>query len=139
MNEEQLAVWVFFRSAQSLPTVVKSWWNEDCHRSIQSNVSQFVEMQVSPETLRQELQRIKAAKTLGEMHVTGSAVSREITAVYEQDEVRKPSIYRCIRVVTKINYYKVSISFYMNDLLLIFVDETQCLDPCSYDIPFKEC
>jgi len=100
MNEEQLAVLVFFRSAQSLPTVVKSWWNEDCHRSIQSIVSQFVEMQVSPETLRQELQRIKAAKNLGEMHVTGSTVSREITAVYEQDEVRKPSIYKCIRVVT---------------------------------------
>lgn len=100
LNEEQLAVLVFFRSAQSLPTVVKSWWNEDCHRSIQSIVSQFIETQVSPETLRQELQKIKVAKNLGEMHVTGSIVSREITAVYEQDEVSKIFNYQMYYVVT---------------------------------------
>lgn len=87
LNEEQLATLVFFRSVQTLPTVVKSWWNDDCHRSLQSMVSQFVETQVSPETLRQELRRIKAAKNLGDMQVTGSTVSREVTAVYEQDEV----------------------------------------------------
>ena len=26
---------VLFRSAQSIPTLIKSWWNDNCHRSIQ--------------------------------------------------------------------------------------------------------
>lgn len=111
LNEEQLAVLVFFRSTQSLPTVVKSWWNEDCHRSIQSLVSQFIETQVSPETLRQELQRIREAKHLGEMHVTGSIVSREITAVYEQDEVSKSFNYQMYYVVTIQNCPQITFHF----------------------------
>jgi len=89
---EPLATMVFFRSVQALPTVVKSWWNENCHRSLQQKVSQFVEAEVSPETLRQELRRIKAAENLGDMHVSGSVVSREVSAVYEQDEVRRVKI-----------------------------------------------
>lgn len=50
----------------------------------------FVENKVAPETLQRELLRIKDATSFGEMTVNGSAVSREVTAIYHQDEVSRP-------------------------------------------------
>ncbi len=83
-----LSTLVLFRSAESIPTLFKSWWNEDCPRSMQSAINHFVEVMVAPETLRRELDRIRVASILDEMSVTGSCVSREVVATYMQDEVR---------------------------------------------------
>ena len=80
-----LAQTLLFRTAGVLPTLTKQWWDEDCPRSLQSPVSDFVERCVAPETLRSELNRIGRAD-LGELSVSGSLISREVTATYEQDE-----------------------------------------------------
>lgn len=82
-----LSTLVLFRSVESIPTLFKSWWNEDCPRSMQFAINHFVEVMVAPETLRRELDRIRVATILDEMSVTGSCVSREIVATYMQDEV----------------------------------------------------
>jgi hypothetical protein len=55
---------------------------------MQQKLMSFVENKVAPETLQRELVRIKDATSFGEMTVNGSAVSREVTAIYHQDEVR---------------------------------------------------
>ena len=79
---------VIFRSVQILPTITKLWWNDYCPRAEQAPVSEFVQTHVAPEIFRKELLRISTATNLGEMVVNGSCVSREVTAMYEQDEVR---------------------------------------------------
>ena len=86
----QIATLTVYRTIQILPTLSKKWWNESCPRGLQKSVSSFVERKVAPETLKSELLRIDHATNtntqLGEMVVSGSAVSREITATYIQDE-----------------------------------------------------
>jgi hypothetical protein len=67
--------------------MVKTWYNDDCPRFLQQNLSSFVESVVAPTTLQRELARIKDATSLGEMSVSGSCVSREVVATYQQDEV----------------------------------------------------
>lgn len=83
----QLSTLVLFRSVETVPTLFKSWWNEDCPRSMQNLVNTFVEAMVAPATLRRELDRIRIATNLDEMSVSGSCVSREVVASYVQDEV----------------------------------------------------
>jgi len=51
-------------------------------------LSTFVQRVVAPVTLKRELIRIKEATSFGEMTISGSCVSREIVATYNQDEVR---------------------------------------------------
>ena len=84
---------VVFRSVEVLPTLVKTWWTDDCPRSMQNIVSQFVQNMIAPEALRRELIRINNATTLGEMKVNGSCVSREVIATYVQDEVCNKKSY----------------------------------------------
>jgi hypothetical protein len=84
----QLSTLAIFRSIESMPTLCKFWWNDDCPRGLSSDVNKFVESMVAPETLRRELQRINAASNLGELSVSGSCVSREIVATYMQDECK---------------------------------------------------
>lgn len=96
----KIAGLVIFRTIQAFPTVFKNWWENDCPKNRSTAVSQFVETMVAPEALRRELERINNASDLGEMTVSGSAVSREVTATYMQDEVRLVSIvhgvlFRC--------------------------------------------
>ena len=88
-----LSTLVLFRSAESIPTLFKSWWSDECPRSMQSMINNFVETLVAPETLRRELERIKVASNLDGMSVSGSCVSREIVANYVQDEVRQLNYY----------------------------------------------
>jgi hypothetical protein len=86
---EHVATLVMFRTVQSLPTLAKLWWTDDCHRSMKDYVKVFVEELVAPETLKLQLERIQGSHALEEMDVSGSSVAREVVAVYEQDEVRK--------------------------------------------------
>jgi hypothetical protein len=83
---KDIATLAVFRSIESLPTLVKSWFNDDCPRYLQQKLVTFVENKVAPETLQRELFRIKDATSFGEMSVNGSAVSREVVAIYHQDE-----------------------------------------------------
>jgi hypothetical protein len=82
----QLSTLVVFRTMESTPTLCKSWWNEECPRSLQNRVTKFVETMVAPKTLERELQRINTASILGDLDVQGSNVSREVIATYVQDE-----------------------------------------------------
>jgi len=82
----QLSTLVVFRTMESMPTLCKAWWNEECPRSLQTRVTKFVETLVAPKTLERELQRIKTASVLGDLDVQGSNVSREVVATYVQDE-----------------------------------------------------
>eukprot|EP00957_Ditylum_brightwellii_P147299 11216344-Ditylum_brightwellii.AAC.1 len=82
----KIATLVVFRTVEVLPTLVKKWWSDDCPRSLQSQVSEFVQYRVAPDTLKRELARINSASGIGDMEVSGSCVSREVTATYVQDE-----------------------------------------------------
>lgn len=84
---QMVATLAVFRTVESLPTLVKTWFNDDCPRYLQQKLINFVETRVAPETLQRELDRIKDATTFGEMSVNGSCVSREVVATYQQDEV----------------------------------------------------
>ena len=57
-----------------------------CPNYFREAVREFVESTVSPEILQRELDRIKKATSFGEMTVKGSAMSREATALYTQDD-----------------------------------------------------
>jgi hypothetical protein len=87
---DQLASLVLFRTIQVLPSLSRRWWEEDCPKVYTNSVQSFVEKHVAPKILQTELARIKTAtttgQTFGEMSVTGSLVSREVTATYEQDD-----------------------------------------------------
>ena len=48
---------------------------------------------VAPATLQRELDRIKEATSFDEMTVSGSCVSREVVATYQQDEVRDIALF----------------------------------------------
>ena len=82
----KVASLVIFRTVEVFPTLAKHWWEMECPKYFTQPVRDVVETQVSPEILRRELDRIKKASTFGDMTVTGSSVSREITALYVQDD-----------------------------------------------------
>jgi len=84
----QIATLAVFRTVESVPTLCKSWWSDDCPRSSRAGVARFVEGAVAPETLRRELERIDGTGGLGDLVVSGSCVSREVTATYVQDECK---------------------------------------------------
>jgi hypothetical protein len=77
---------VVFRTVEVLPTVSKTWWEVACPSYCSQAVKDFVESTVSPQILRRELSRIKRYAAFGDMTVRGSAVSREVTALYVQDD-----------------------------------------------------
>jgi len=83
----QLASLTAFRSFESIPTLMKRWYNETCPRSMQSSIAKFVETKVSAHTLKRELDRLKRAENLSDLVINGSNVSREVSATYLQDEV----------------------------------------------------
>ncbi len=85
---EDLSTLAIFRTIESMPTLCKSWWNDECPRAHQSEVNRFVESMVAPETLRRELDRIHMASNLGELTVRGSCVSREVVATVSNPSLR---------------------------------------------------
>jgi hypothetical protein len=82
----KVASLVVFRTVEVFPTLAKHWWEMECPKYFTQPVRDFVENKVAPEILRRELDRIKKTSTFGDMTVTGSSVSREITALYVQDD-----------------------------------------------------
>jgi hypothetical protein len=96
---KEVATLSVFRTIESLPTLVKSWFNDDCPRYSQQTLITFVENKVAPETLQRELVRIKDATSFGDMSVSGSAVSREVVATYQQDEVSFLKAYVILNIL----------------------------------------
>ena len=95
----KLAWAILFRTVEVFPTLAKNWWETNCPNYFREPMREFVEAHVAPELLRRELQRMKAASSFGEMTVKGSLVSREVIALYKQDEftlsvvIRLPSCF----------------------------------------------
>ncbi|KAL7581274.1 hypothetical protein ACA910_006044 [Epithemia clementina (nom. ined.)] len=91
-NEEMITIsnlssHVIFRTFETLPSLCRRWWEEDCPKVYTSRVQSLVERQIAPEILRREMRRMKeATKNFGDMNVSGSSMSREITATYKQDD-----------------------------------------------------
>ncbi|KAL7436735.1 hypothetical protein ACHAXM_008688 [Skeletonema potamos] len=85
-DASDIALIVLFRTVEALPTLVKTWFNDDCPKYLQQKFSAFVEKRVAPATLQRELDRIKKATCFDEMTVNGSCASREVVATYQQDE-----------------------------------------------------
>lgn len=79
-NIEPLCKTIMFRTIESMPTLCKMWWNDECPLALKSPVMKFVETIVAPETLRRELNRMDKSSDLGEMVVRGNCISREISA-----------------------------------------------------------
>merc|ERR1712194_882467 len=96
---QKVAALAVFRTLESLPTVVKTWYNDDCPRFLRQRLSGFVQNVVAPATFQSIMGRIKDATSFGEMTVSGSCVSREVIATYQQDEcqlsvvIRMPSTF----------------------------------------------
>ena len=82
-----LASHVIFRTFETLPSLCRRWWEEDCPKVYTSRVRSLVERQIAPEILQREMRRLKeATRNFGEMNVSGSLMSREVTATYMQDD-----------------------------------------------------
>ncbi len=95
----EVALLVLFRTVEALPTLVKTWFNDDCPKYWQQKFSTFVEKRVAPTTLQRELDRIKKATSFDEMVVNGSCASREVVATYHQDEVRSWILQPCFHFI----------------------------------------
>ena len=100
----QICTLAIFRSIELMPTLCKSWFNDECPRSLQTQVNTFVESMVAPETLKREMHRIRNTSDLGDLEVNGSCVSREVIATYMQDEVSYSinSLYCCTIIIKSI-------------------------------------
>jgi hypothetical protein len=102
INEVNLASLVLFRTVEALPTLSRKWWESECPKVFIDPFLNYVETQIAPVILKCELERLKLAtikNAFGAMTVTGSANTREINAIYVQDEIklkvqiRLPSIF----------------------------------------------
>ena len=59
-----LAAHVFFSSVKTLPTLVRTWWSEDCDRRYSDCVSKYVEVSVAPVLLYFEVFVVRVAVCL---------------------------------------------------------------------------
>ena len=91
-NEEMISVSnlaspAVFRTFETLPSLCRRWWEEECPEVYSQRVQSLVERQIAPEILKREMKRMKdAGKNFGAMNVSGSLMSREVTATYIQDD-----------------------------------------------------
>ena len=83
---DKLATFSLFRAVEVFPSLSKRWWEEECPKSSVSLVQSFVEHNITLEILKRELRRMKKSTSFGAMTVSGSTVSREVVATYEQDD-----------------------------------------------------
>lgn len=91
VDESDLASLVLFRTVEALPSLTRRWWEEYCPTVYKSNMKDFIASHIAPVSLQRELERLKFAtykQKFGDMTVSGSVSSREITALYTQDEIK---------------------------------------------------
>jgi len=94
ISKNNLSTLVLFRTIESLPTLCKIWWMEECSRTQRTIIKEFIEKWVAPITLRRELERIHKSNRLTNIEIHGSCVSREVTATYVQDECQLSMLIR---------------------------------------------
>mmetsp|Transcript_30460 Transcript_30460/g.73043 ORF Transcript_30460/g.73043 Transcript_30460/m.73043 type:complete len:1725 (-) Transcript_30460:73-5247(-) len=82
----RLSALTIFNTIEVFPSISKTWWEMGCPKTATQAIREFVETNVSPEILRNELQHMKQTSSFGDMNVKGSAMSREVTASYVQDD-----------------------------------------------------
>ena len=86
---EKLSSLVLFRTTEVLPSLCRQWWEEECPKVYVSPVQSLIESQIAPTILDRELRRLKSCKgTFGDMEVSGSVGSRQISAAYVQDDFK---------------------------------------------------
>ena len=86
LEVSKVASLVIFRTVEVLPALTKQFWEMDCPKYFVQPLSNFVESLVAPEILQRELERIQRTSSFGEMTVTGSSITREVKALYIQDD-----------------------------------------------------
>ena len=84
---EKLSSIVLFRTAEVLPSLCRLWWEEECPKVYVNAVQTMVEKQIAPAILSRELGRVRrSADLFGDMNVSGSPTTRQVTAMYVQDD-----------------------------------------------------
>ena len=104
-----LVAYATFRTIYTLPAMVRGWWNDECTREQKSQLKSFIEGSVSSAIAGREVALIGVAATEGrwsadELTVKGSAISREVIAVYNKDgasielKIKLPPAYPLVNV-----------------------------------------
>ena len=84
-----LCSYTFYRTLQTLPSVTKNWYNDDCKdKAVKAAALDFVEDSAGRLLLKRELEIIEAVPkdVMGEMNVSGNLAGGRIVATYLQDE-----------------------------------------------------
>ena len=100
----QFACRVLARVVLVFPGLVRHWWSNDCPRAAQPAMQTFVEKEMAPTIAQREIAALRNPGVGGAsgddgLTVTGSAITREITAVYAKEEcnlevvIRLPKAY----------------------------------------------
>lgn len=82
----KLALMSLFKTVETFPYLARKWYEEDCPKVCKDGVERTMTNYIAPGILKLELDRIKLSPAFGPMTVTASAISREITASYVQDD-----------------------------------------------------
>ena len=100
VDVERLASLTIFRTAEVLPSLCRHWWEEECPKVYVNPMQTLVEKQIAPTILQRELKRVRQSTgSFGDMNVSGSVVTRQITATYVQDDftlkvlIQLPSVF----------------------------------------------
>ena len=91
VNASNLASLVLFRTVEALPSLTRRWWEEECPKVYTGPMKDYIATHIAPVILGSELERLKLASNknkFGDMTVSGSVSTREITALYVQDEIK---------------------------------------------------
>eukprot|EP00977_Amphora_coffeiformis_P028211 scaffold34915_cov180-Amphora_coffeaeformis.AAC.1 len=87
MDVETLSSLVLFRTTEVLPSLCRAWWEAECPKVYTNAVQTLVEKQIAPTILSRELSRVRSsADSFGDMNVSGSVSTRQVTAMYMQDD-----------------------------------------------------
>jgi len=85
---QRLAFQVFISSLESIPALVRLWFNNDVDRKDSGTVSKFIASYASPILLQNEFLKIEqGTKTFSNMTVKTRRGAREIAAVYTIEEI----------------------------------------------------
>lgn len=91
VDESNLAALVLLRSVEILPSITRRWWEDECPKVYTGPIRDYIATHIAPLILTRELERLKIAiikNKFGDMAVSGSVSTREVVAMYAQDEIR---------------------------------------------------
>jgi len=67
---------------------MKNWWEMDCPKPYVHRIKEFVIEHVSPKILERQMTRILIIAAHGELEVKGGVMSRQVEALYTQDDFK---------------------------------------------------